>query len=275
MTPASEKTGNAAPFLSGISIGNKILILVVTLLLLFTIILALVTGLTISNNLTDITRDELGKISGIFSNSIIELENRATRFVKSLDENRRFMDQARQIAQMGPYYASDLSLLEKKIEDDETIYFLQAQMHLLNFLQPLLPLNEFSAIHYYSVSPFDLVTDAQPVLSFSIAADKVFIMQFKDRIRVADRLLRYIAADKFKPPTQDDIGISSVYAQSADTFYRDLNFNVFRGPATNDFYPAKKESLRLPTSKIEMDGGVPVIRTAYAIRAPMANPETF
>ena len=106
-----QNTGMAKPsfnktetgFISGISISNKILILVLALLLLFTVSLSLVTGLSVFNNLTAITQAELGKMSGILSNSIIEIENRSGRFVKSLDENRRFMDQARQIAQMGPY----------------------------------------------------------------------------------------------------------------------------------------------------------------------------
>lgn len=259
----------------GVSISNKILLPVLTLLIVFTVSISVVSGLSIFNHLTDTTQSELRKMSGILSNRIIEIENKAGRFVKSMNENRRFMEQVRQISQMGPYYASDRSLLAKNIEEDEMIYYLQAQMHLLNLLQPLLPLNEFSALHYYIVSPFDLIAGAQPVLSFSITPNRLYVMQFKDRIDVADRVLRYIDADKFKPPPQEDIGISTVYSQSADSFYRSSGFNVQAGAKRSDFFEYSRESITLPSSKIVLDDGVPIIRTSYAIQAPMANPDTF
>jgi len=275
MEPVSTNSSKDGRIFAGISISNKILLPVLTLLIVFTVSISVVSGLSIFNHLTDTTQSELNKMSGLLSNRIIEIENKAGRFVKSMNENRRFMDQMRQISQMGPYYASDRSLLTKKIEDDENIYFLQAQMHLLNLLQPMMPLNEFSALHYYIVSPFDLVAEAKPILSLSITPDKLYVMQFKDRIDVADRVLRYIDADKFKPPPQEDIGISTVYSQSADAFYRSSGFNVQAGAERSDFFKYSREGVALPSSKIVLDDGVPLIRTSYAIQAPMANPDTF
>jgi len=275
MASASSNTPNGNRATAGVSISNKILLPVLTLLIFFTVSISLVSGLSIFNHLTDNTQSELSKMSGILSNRIIEIENKAGRFLKSMNENRRFMDQVRQISQMGPYYASDRSLLAKNIEDDENIYYFQAQMHLLNLLQPLLPLNEFSALHYYIISPFDLVAEASPVLSFSITPDRLYVMQFKDRVDVTDRVLRYIDADKFKPPPQEDIGISTVYSQSADTFYRSSGFNVLADAEHADFFISSRGSVALPSSKIVLDDGVPIIRTSYAIQAPMANPDTF
>lgn len=273
-TASSNNSQNGRTF-AGISISNKILLPVLTLLIFFAVSISLVSGLSIFNHLTDRTQSELSKMSGILSNRIIEIENKAGRFLKSMNENRRFMDQVRQISQMGPYYASDRSLLDKNLEEDESIYYLQAQMHLLNLLQPLLPLNEFSAMHYYIVSPFDLVVGAKPVLSFSITQDRLYVMQFKDRIDVADRVLRYIDTERFKPPPQEDIGISTVYSQPADFFYRKSGFNVVADAEHTDFYEPARGSVVLPSSKIVLDDGVPIIRTSYAIKAPMANPDTF
>ncbi len=275
MKTSEDKKATAGQFLAGISISNKILFPVLGLLLLFTVSLSLVTGFTIYNDLTAITRKELGKMSGILSNNLIEIENRATRLVISLKENRRFMDHARQIAQMGPYYASDRSLLEKKLENDESIYFFQSQVHLLHLLQPLLPLHGFSAIHYYSVSPFNIIPDAKPVLSFRITPDKLFVMQFKDRRNITDRVLRSIDSERFQPPVQDSIGISSVYAQSAEAFYHKLNFEVFPESRTNEFFHARPDTLDLPVSTIVFTDGIPTIRTAYNIKAPLADPDTF
>ena len=259
----------------GVSISNKILLPVLTLLIFFTVSISLVSGLSIFNHLTDTTQSELDKMSGILSNRLIEIENKAGRFLKSMNENRRFMDQVRQISQMGPYYASDRSLLTKSIEDDENIYYFQAQMHLLNLLQPLLPLNDFSAMHYYIVSPFDLIAGAKPVLSFSITPDRLYVMQFKDRVDVSDRLLRYIDTEKFKPPPREDIGISTVYSQSANAFYRNAGFIALGNTELKTFYDSTRGSVTLPTSKIVLEDGVPIIRTSYAIQAPMANPDTF
>jgi len=256
-------------------IKNKILGLVLTIFVLFTLGISFVIGFTSFNNLTSITIGQLDRMSRILSNRLTEIEKNAVRIVQDFEYNHRILDHIIRITNMGPYYTIDPLLSWQKIEDSEKIYMFQAQMDLIPILRSLQNLNDLSSISFYLSSPFDIVPKAEPVLSIRINSDAIYLGHFGTKGNSKDRGYLQIPVKQFRPIPSDYFDISSVYSITPDTFYKESGFKQFTGSIDNEVLKNTKSRLNSPVSKMLVKNGTPIIQTWYSVIAPLPEQNSY
>jgi len=276
-----------------LGIGQKVVIVVVVIFFLFTIGLAYGVGQTGFNNLTEVKLDELDRTSAILASRIAELERNAVRAARSFEENERIASEIQLLTNLGPYYADPgsyfaedfmgvVSGLEEyaSIEDADQIYIFQAQLNLIQLLQPIQQLNDLSTVSFYLLSPFDIVEDAKPVLGFLLNQEAIYVTQFTHKGYVDNRVVYHIAVEDFRPPVAGYFDISTAYAATAEAFYTEQGFEPVVGRMMDLVPPeilASGDSL--PQSRVIVENaisnGTPIIQTWYPVKVAIAHPETW
>jgi PAS domain S-box-containing protein len=255
-------------------ISNKILFIVLLTIFLFTIGLSVSVGVTSFQKFTDVTMNELNRMSAVFARSIEALEEKLCGIVGSVYGNKHFLEPMQQLSNKGPSYALERELMGQHMEESERIYFFQAQLNLINILQPLLGLNNLDNIVLYLTSPFDMVriTEAVPVLI--INENYIFVNQFKQKGEVNNTKWFSIKIESYTPPSPDYFDVSSVYALSLDTFVNDMGFN--EAEQDEIFLSRVRPQLSGPIGTgVRMRKNTPVFKAWHSIVSDMANPETF
>ncbi len=282
-----KSAGNGLMFNIKFGISNKILSMALLILILFTVALSVMIGMTSFNNLTMVTMDELERMSNILTRNISGLEKNAVQIVKSFEKNDTVTKHVTQLTNLGPYFASDQSLIGQPIEDSEIIYSFQSQLELIQILQPLQLLNKLSAISFYLTSPFDMIADSRPVLAVRLDAKAIYATQFATKGKVDDRIIQHLQARKLKPPSPDYFDISSVYSLPPEKFYRDNNFQPIEKNFGHDFYTGSWKSMVPPSTQVKVKVEAQafsqlietkdslMILTVYPVKAQVADPDTF
>jgi len=255
-------------------ISNKILLIVLLIIFFFTIGLSVSVSITSFNKFTDITMDELSRMSAIFAKRVEELEKNSLNLVKSYNENKRFLEQMTQLANKGPYYALDKSMIDKNIEESEQIYFLQAQLKLINMLKPVLGLNKLSSIELYITSPFNMVNDAKVIPVLRINEKNILINQFNKKGLIENSRCYKIRTKDYKAPSQDYFDISSVYSLTPEKFFKELGFIESNKHEMTNSSIAKQFSDSI-NSIVKIENKVPLIKTWHPLTTKIANPESF
>ncbi|GEM_PF-821712 len=277
--------------MSKFGISKKILLVVGTIFVLFTIGLSLVIGTTSFNNLTAVKQAELERMSQILASRISDMELNAATAAQSFEENDRIVAEMKLITNLGAYYADPGSYFPTdfmppggQIEDADKIYIFQAQLNLIQLLRPIQRLNNFSSLNFYLVSPFDIVPDALPVMVFQLDQKSKFndlrsgtiaVTQFTHKGKIDKPIIYRIASDKFIAPAPDYFDISSAYSAPPARFYKELGFEAITDTLESEFFTEVWNKGNASRSKIIIKNGVPIIRTWYAIKTKMAHPKTW
>ncbi len=262
-------------------IGQKILVVVVAILILFAIGLSVVIGTTSFNNLTAIKQAELKRTSQILANRIAEMQEDGVLIVRSFEENEQIVSEIKLLTNLGPYYADPGSYFADDfmspgalIENADQVYAFQAQLNLIQLLQSVQQLNNLTSISFYLLSPFDIVSEAKPVLTFRLDQDAIFVTQFAHKGDISQHKIYQVLPDQFRPPAPDYFDISSAYSTPVEAFYAENHF-VKTGSVEAEFFAQDWQKTDPPRSQVIIKDGVPVIQTWYPVKVPLAHPETW
>ena len=255
-------------------ISNKILLVVLLILFLFSIGLSVSVGITGFQKFSDITMNELNRMSAVFAKKIEELEKKSLGLVESFKGEKHFLEHMKQLSNKGPSYALDTVLMNNVIEESESVYFFQAQLNIINMLQSLMTANNLDNIVLYLTSPFDMVKIKEAVPVIKISGDYIFINRFFEKGQVKNNQWYKIKTKHYNSPSPDYFDISSVYSLPPEKFINDTGF-----------INAKDEKISMPVFKPDQAGATgsdvrirdntPVFKAWHSITSSMANPETF
>ncbi len=261
-------------FSSYYSISNKILFVVLLIIMLFSIGLSVSVGVTSFRKLTDITMNELNRMSAVFARHIEGLEKKSIQLVKSTNGNKRFLELTKQLANKGPSYALDAELNGQIIEESERIFFFQSQLKLVTILLPLLKLNNLDSIDLYLAAPFDMIklTEGVPVLK--IDKNYIYVNQFKRKFPAKKNQWYKIKIEDYKSPPVDYFDISSVYSKPLNIFVDGLGF-IKSGKSEFDFPSIKSGFLDPIGSDVRIENSIPVLNSWHTISLNLTNPERF
>ncbi len=269
-------------------VGQKVLFVVAFIALLFVAILSVLIGTSVLTNLTALKSEELERTSAILAGRIVDMRSNAVLTVRSFEDNDQIAKELQLMTKLGPYYADPGSYFGtdfqgQPIEGADKIYVFQSQLKLIEMLRSTQRINNLTSISFYMVSPFDAVSDAQPVLAFRLDQDQIYVAQFSTKGKVADRVFYQVSANAFKPPAPDYFDISSAYSAPPAQFYDENGFErvpdtfeegLFFQEWTPEDPPRSRVTLR-PSTSSGLGKDVPVIQTWYPVRVPVPHPDTW
>ena len=265
-------------------IGQKITIVLAAILLLFTAGLYGVVLSTSAGNLSQIKLEELGRMSRIMAGRVGEMIENGEQTAQTFERSEPMVNQIDLLTYLGPYYADpgayfgeDFMRPGTPIDEADQIYVLQAQLNLIQLLRDAQRINNLSSIAFYMVSPFDVVPEADPVLSFKMNQDDILVAQFREKTNPQARTLYRIPVEDFSFPSPGYFDVSTAYSAPPAQFFEELGFEPV--PVDEDFtvepFNQTWEGLERSRSVILIRSGVPVIRSWYPIRITVAVPETW
>jgi signal transduction histidine kinase/FixJ family two-component response regulator/HAMP domain-containing protein len=264
-----------------LNIGTKLLFVIGLVFILFTLGLAFFISSTSFDNLTSIKQSELKRTSRILASRVTQMEENAILAVQSFEQNEPISTELQQLTLLGPYYADPGSYFEadfldyEPIEDADKVYVFQAQLKLVQLLQPIRQINNFTSISYFHLAPFELVSDAQSVLAFRLDENNIYLTQFNRKGDANDQFLYQIATNQFVPPRPDYFGISSAYSGSVTRFYEDNRFAISQNINQDTTFNRSWRDLTEPRSEVVVKDSAPVLLTWYPIHLLMPHPETW
>ncbi len=264
-----------------LGISTKLLFAIGFVFILFTSGLAYFISSTSFDNLTFIKQSELERTSRILASRVTQMEENAVLAVQSFEQNEPISAELQLLTLLGPYYADPGSYFEPDflnhapIEEADKIYVFQAQLKLVQLLQSLQQINNFSSMSYYHLAPFDLISEAQPIFAFRLDKNDIFLTQFNRKGDGSDQFLYQISTDQFIPPDSDYFDISSAYSGSVYQFYEDNNFTINPRVQPEKTFTKSWQDVTEPRSEIIVRNGVPVLQTWYPINLLMPHPETW
>jgi GAF domain-containing protein/HAMP domain-containing protein len=262
-------------------IGQKILMVVVALLVLFTVGLAVWVGTTSFNNLTRVKQAELERMSQILAEQVGGIERGMVLVARSFEDNEQIAREISLITNLGPYYADpgsyfagDFTGAGTIIDNADQIFTFQAYLNLIQALQSPLQLNDLSSISFYMGSPYNVVPSANPILAFRLSKDAIYVTRFQKKGGLGGYLSYRVSRDRFHPPARDYFDISTAYSALPEKFFTDNNFasvtSVENEYISRDWLEAKSVG-----SQIIIKNGIPVIQTWYPVRLLLPHFETW
>jgi len=265
-----------------VNLGTKLLLPVSAVFIIFTMGLATFIGYTSLNNLTNVKRDELRRMSRILANNITDMADAADLVARSMEQNERITREVVQLATFGPYYADPASFADPfaladtafSIEDPEQIFSLQAGLNLVTQLQTVLQTNDLDSISLYLTSPYDLLPGAPPTLTLWLDQDNIVMARHEQKGTGAAPLYYRASTASFQPPDVRDFDISSVYSLPSSVFFADRGFQLVDG---DDITAPMLTPLPDATTHTALNrvAGVPVLSTSYTFKVPLPHPQTW
>lgn len=263
-------------------IGQKILIGVAVIFLLFAAGLSVLVGNSSSNDLTAIKQEELSRMSQILARRLVEMEQSAANISQSMEQNEPIVREIKLMTNLGPYYADPASYFTDDfmrpgtpIEEADQIYILQAQLKLVQLLRSAQRLNELTTISFYLIPPFDVAPEGEPVLAFRLDENEILLTRFTEKINLDSRLLYRIDAAQFQPPPPDYFDISTAYSAPPAQFYEEQGFQEREEEVDHEFFSQEWEEEAPPRSQVKIKDGTPVLQTWYPVKTLIAHPETW
>ena len=260
-------------------ISRQIIFIVLLIMVFITSGLSIVIGVTSFNNLATITLDELQRMSKIFSSQMDQLQKNAVKSIDVIEKNGLLAERLEQLTNLGPYYYSDESQQGQSIEEADKIYALQAQLEIIQALEPLQNLHQLSSISFYHLSPFGQVAGIEPVLSLRMDQQGLWVGQFKAKGRAQQRRYYHVSKESYQPPASDFFDVTSVYKLTVADFYQAIRFEVKETAGFQQMFSALPVKQLLSSqqsrSKIVIGNGIPIIRSWAVLQLPVSNPKTW
>jgi GAF domain-containing protein/HAMP domain-containing protein len=262
-------------------IGQKILMVVVGLLVLFAVGLAVSVGTTSFNNLTGVKQAELERMSQILAEQVADLERDAVHVTRSFEDNEQIARDITLITNLGPYYADPGSYFAEDftgagaiIDSPDQIYTFQAYLTLIREFRSALLFNDLSSISFYMISPYSVVPNVEPTLALQINKELIYVNRFINKGNTSG-LIHQLPFNQFRPPTSDYFDISTAYSAPAEKFYSDNNFVQILSTIEAKTFPIDLIGLTMSRSQIIIKNGIPVIQTWHPVRLPLPHFETW
>jgi signal transduction histidine kinase len=260
-----------------IGISRQVLLIVLLVIVLITGGMSVMVSVSSFKNLASITLNELDRMSKIFVSQLQTLKTDADKSIKDIESHTLLIEQLEQITNLGPYYYSDMSLLGEKIDESDKIYGLEAQLKIVQALKPFQTAHHLTSISLYSLSPFNLISDAKPVLSVRMDKQGIWLGAFDTKGSVDNRHYYFNPRDNFNFPESDIFNVSSVYQLTANEFYKRIQFIKTEPSGFEDLLlpDATKLNADAMNSVFLIQKGVPKIRTQAIINISVSNPDTW
>jgi putative methionine-R-sulfoxide reductase with GAF domain len=266
--------------MQNLGIGQKILIGMGLIFVLFAVGLAAVSASNSFGNLTGVKQAELARMSEILAGRMSEMEAKGVVTAQSFEKSEPIVNEIKLITELGPvyadpgsYFAQDFQAPGAPIEDADKVFVFQSQLKLIQLLLAARDLNNLSSISYYLLSPFDLTPDSAPAMSVKVDQENISVSQFGRKGNVDDSIIYQIPTDEFTPPAPDYFDISSAYSAPPEQFYRENGFvPVTKNALDNLTFPTNWYSAEQPQSEIVVKNGIPVIQTWYPVKIQILHP---
>lgn len=259
-------------------ISRQVILIVLLVIVLITGGMLVMVSVSSFNNLASVTLNELDRMSKIFASQLQALQRDAVKNIIDIESHTVLLEQLEQITNLGPYYYSDETLLGKNIEESDKIYGLEAQINIIQALKPLQTAHQVTSISLYSISPFNLIPDAKPVLNVRMDAKGIWLGAFDIKGSIDSRQYFYVSHEDFRTPEFDLFNVSSVYQLPVNEFYKKIAFEKQVPQTIEDVLSAQhieKFVSKGVTSVFKISNGVPTIRTQATLNVPVSNPETW
>jgi len=261
-----------------IGISRQVILIVLLVIVLITGGMSVMVSVSSFNNLASITLDELNRMSKIFASQLQALQQDAAKSVIDIESHTLLLEQLEQITNLGPYYYSDVSSLGANIEESDKIYGLEAQIKIVQALKPLQTAHQVTSISLYSLSPFNLISGAKPVLNVRMDTEGIWLGAFDKKGGVENRQYYFNRHGNFRSPESDLFNVSSVYQLTVKEFYKRIQFTKTDPIGFDDVISQDITQLmetKLVNSSFLIQNGVPTIRTQAIVNVPVSNPETW
>lgn len=262
-----------------IGISRQVIVMVLLVIVLITGGMSVLVSVSSFNNLASITLDELDRMSKIFASQLQVLQRDAAQSVMDIESHTLLLEQLKQITTLGPYYYSEVSSLGADIDESDKIYALKAQTKIVQALKPLQTAHQVSSISLYSLSPFNLMPNAKPVLNLRVDSNGIWLGAFDKKGGIDNRQYYFRQHENFRAPESDLFNVSSVYQFTVKEFYQRIQFKKtdpigFDDVLTN-IEATQLLGARLMHSIFLIQNGVPTIRTQAVVNVPVSNPDTW
>ena len=256
-------------------IGTKILIPVGATFILLTIALAILIGVTSTDNLTELKEDELKRVSNIVARDLTDQLDRTAQFVQNLEQNDRIVRAIAQLSRFGPYYADpndyltpgSIATTPHHMDESNQIFALQASLNLIGQLRGSIQTNGIDTLQVYLLSPFELIPQADPVLVLSLNSDSIVSGQFPTKGITHNAQYYRVNRPDFRLPAEDYFDISSVYSEQAAVYYNRLNFIPVANVASHS--PVSQQHV------LRFDDHVPILQTTIPIEVELPHPDSW
>jgi len=255
-------------------ISRQVILIVLLVIVLITGGMSVMVSVSSFNNLASVTLNELERMSKIFARHLQEQQRNATKNIMDIKSHTLLLEQLEQITNLGPYYYSDASILGTKIEESDKIYGLEAQIKIVQILKPLQTAHHVTSISLYSLSPFNLIPDAKPVLNVRMDTKGVWLGAFDRKGSIENRHYYFNRYRDFHPPESGLFNVSSVYQLTVKEFYKSIQFKQTDPDGFNAVLTQPLSS-NLMSSMFLIQNGVPTIRTQAILNVPVSNPDTW
>jgi len=262
-----------------IGISRQVILIVLLVIVLITGGMSVMVSVSSFNNLASITLDELDRMSKIFSSQLQSLQRDAQKSVMDIESHTLLLEQLEQITNLGPYYYSDVSSLGADIEESDKIYALESQIKIIQAVKPLQTAHQVSSISLYSLSPFNLVPNAQPVLNVRMDSSGIWLGAFDKKGGIDNRHYYFSRHANFRPPESDLFNVSAVYQLTVKEFYKKIQFKKTDPLGFDDVLTNIDITQLLGTRQMSsvflIQNDVPTIRTQAVVNVPVSNPDTW
>jgi len=275
----SEKNHNPG---RSVGIGTKILLPVGAAFIVFTIALATLIGINSFNNLTNVKLSELERMSRILANNVTEMVDNATLIANSFERSERITREIEQLSTFGPYYANPNDYYEPwsiatqwhNIEGANQVFALQSNLNLITQLQVSLQTNNLDGIGFYLTSPFDMISDAEPTLTFWLDQQQVIMARFPTKGSISDVSYYQIDNAIFHAPSPNFFDISSVYSVPPHRFFTNLDFTPAE-TVNQPLFLSEEVFQDTESTRILFDDSLIILQTVSPIHVMLPHPDTW
>ena len=255
-----------------LSINNKILLILITILVVFAVSLSTLISVLNNRNLVDITFNHLEHSARILSMKVVGIQEHINEVVRNLQESEQLGGQLRQLATMGPYYTTDSSKIGQDIDEYEKVYMFEAQVGLINALKPVLKQYCLSEISIFLSAPFQSQRDAKPVLALKINTDTIVAPQFNVNGQPFENTIFSVENSGYKPSDKSSFSLNP---GTVDKLYEKYNFTAVRRNESSNLvgkFSFDNSSERMQMKVINCQF---VLLTWFPIYTRLSNPPTL
>ena len=245
-------------------ISRKLISIVVTAMVLMTITIAIVIGVSGYENLESITRTNLARTNQVVVTQIDSLNGNAEKAFDAINQNPEIKELLILQTTLGPYYFEE-GLKGSDIDEADQIYSLQSQLELAGLLKSLSKSYNLTSISLYHQDP---LRSSLPAFSMSLSDESINFAQYYNKNN-SSATLSSISASNFLDYL-DFFDISAIYELTLADFLTKIAAQKIASIPSPD-YTRGQDFI----SHLLMIKGIPTIRTTGHLKIPLMNPASW
>ncbi len=258
----------------GWGLSRKILFIVFFIIVLFTVVLSVVVGLSSSRNLQELSQTSLTNMARIFSDTLVtqahDLEGAATRIM----HDQKMRERARKITEVGPYYYLEKGTAGDKRMDSELILFFAAQLELVSELKSIVKNSRVNTASVYLTSPYGGEPASLPVLAVQVDRHNIHLGRFNTIGSIKEKIYYGTRTERFIEPLPDAFKIDTIYSTTPEEQYQKTGFTVRANhPELSEL--SRSRNSKKVESEIVVGETYPGIRVWSPLITLLPNPATL